>query len=341
MSFRSRAAAFAVTVACVVVVGDALADKVATLHAKGPAPLAERTQMRVTSEIAVKALGHETIAETDVLQGEGAAGSKAGTSEGYVAIGKAAGADWVIEPSVWSSDSGTRVEVKVCQVATGRIETLARNLDPKADPAVQIREMLTLMLRPQGIGDDPIPWQAKEKTAPPVPAEVLPKKPPPPPPPPPSPPVQYGEGGKVALGAGGGAYFVVARPEHARGSTLTPTWSIAAAFQLPDRPRMEIVARFGGYHGPGNALRGELGARAFFLGTGPIVLGATAVIGAFGQLGGAQTAQFLLGASLTTSFVFSRRIQLDVDVPSFRLATGADSGSLALLGADASLLFRF
>ncbi|MGZ3454293.1 MAG: hypothetical protein ACXWUG_29675 [Polyangiales bacterium] len=312
-----------------------LADKVATTTARGTSPLAERAAMRTTTEVAAKGLGHVTIAEAEVVQGEGAAGDKIGTSAGLVAVGKVTGADWVIVPIV----NGNRLEIQACQVSTGRVESLVREIDPKVDPAVQVREMLALLLRPQGVADDPLPWDQK-KPAPSASASTstAPSSSAKPPPPPKAPPPRYDEGGSVALGAGGGITDVVARPKEATGKRLGFTWNTTLLVAVPGRRWLEILGRFSGVHGPGDALVGEVGARATYAAS-RFALGGELTLGAFGQLGGAQTAQFTLGVSPVVAMAITRRIVLDLRPASFRVATG--SGTVALLGADLSLLFRF
>jgi len=315
---------------------DALADKVATLHARGTAPLAERSAIRNASDGGARGLGHETVTENEVLQGEGAAGDKIGTSEGLVAIGKTTGADWVVEPYVQSSDSGTRVELKVCQVSSGRVETLARDLDPKVDSLVQMREMLALMLRPQGVGDDPLPWDAKKPVAAKPPPEVLPKPKTAPPPP----PLVWGEHGRISLGVAGGLGTLAARPDNASGSTTLYFWALHGDIALPERPWLEIIGRFGGLHGPGNALGLDVGARAFLRGVGApsIALGAGATFGVFGAFG-SGIVRGTLGLEPTVSVAFTRSFQGELVVP-LRVAPG-EGGALFWTGAQLALLARF
>lgn len=343
ISLRRRARRVACVVAALAtfVSAEALADKVATLHARGAAPLGERTTLRNASDGGARSLGHETIGENDILQGEGAAGDKIGTSEGLVAIGKVTGADWVVEPYVQSSDTGTRVELKVCQVGTGRVETLARDLDPKVDPLVQMREMLALLLRPQGVGDDPLPWdQKKPKAAPPP--EVLPKDKPKPtgPAAPSAPPTAWGAEGRLSLGAAGGVGALLARPDNAVGSKALYFWALHADIALPEKPWLEIVARFGGLHGPGGALGADFGARAFVRGVGTpsLALGAGATVGVFGAFA-SGIVRPTLALEPTASYALSRNVQAEVIVP-LRLAPG-EAGALFWTGAQVALLARF
>jgi len=314
---------------------DAVADKIATLHARGTAPMAEKTSVRAATETGAKGLGHAAITESDVLQGEGAAGDKAGTSEGMIAIGKTTGADWVIEPHVASSDAGTRVELKVCQVATGRVETLARDLDPKQDPAVQMREMLALMLRPQGVGDDPLPWN--KKTAPkPPPAEVLPKEKPKPPPPV-TPPIKWGEHGKFTVGVAGAFGAIAVRDERAIGPRTFGAWAVHANVALPQARGLEITFRIGMMHGQGGAILGDVGGR-YMLSLSSIAIGAGANIGGFGAFQ-SGIAGVSLGLDPTISLALARAVQLELAWKNRYVPT--KDTALLFTSAELALLARF
>lgn len=311
---------------------DALADKIATLHARGTAPMAEKTSMRAATEAGAKGLGHEAIPESEVLQGEGAAGDKAGTSEGMIAIGKTTGADWVIEPHVASSDAGTRVELKVCQVSTGRVETLARDLDPKQDPAVQMREMLALMLRPQGVGDDPLPWNKKTAPTPP-PKEVLPKEKPKPEEPA-APPLKWGEHGKFTIGAAGGFGVIAVRDERAVGRRTFGAWALHANVALPNVKGLEVTFRVGMMHGQGGAIIGDFGAR-YMLPLSAFAIGAGANIGGFGAFE-SGIAGVSLGLDPTVSLALAKHVQVELAwknryVPTKETSLLFTSGELAIL----------
>jgi hypothetical protein len=331
MASFKRLLAVAALAATVLLPLDALADKVATLHARGTAPVAERTTIRQATDTGAKGLGHETLPENDVLQGEGAAGDKAGTSEGMIAIGNATGADWVVEPQLMSSESGARVELKVCQVATGRVETLARDLDPKKDPATQMREMLALMLRPQGVGDDPLPWEQAAKAPEEPPKEVLPKEAQPN-----EPARRWGEHGHVSLGAGGGVGRILVRDDRAVGSRTFIGWTLYANFAIPKVRGLEITARFAGIRAHGGALLGDVGAR-YMIPVGTFAFGAGLAIGGFGAfnsgVGGVS-----LGIDPTISWAVAKPLQIELALRN-RYVPIAEP--LLLTSAELGLLLRF
>lgn len=312
------------------------ADKVANVHARGPATLEERTTITKAGDTAATKLGHTTIPESEVLQGEAAAGPLIGSSEGLVAVGKTTGADWVVEANVSYGPEGVmHVELKACQTSSGRVETLVRDLDPKADTAQQIGEMLALLLRPQGVGDDPIPWLAAKPKPPAAKVEQKVEPPPKPAPPPP----RYGEGGNVAVGAGGGFSYVLARPDTAVGSKLLGAWSLHGRFAVPV-PRLEVGATFAGLFGKANALRIEAVGRYRLVEAGRFALSAEAAIGVLALLGGEQNARFLVGISPVATVVLTKAFQLDVDLGALRVAPGG-TGTLAFAGVTASVMLRF
>ena len=111
----------------------------------------------------------------------------ADTSAEYRAAGKIAAAQWTVAGHVDVHGATYRLEIDACQIATGRVESLAREVDPK-NAAPQIAAMLALLLRPQGVGDTVPPGTNPLRPRPPPhrPPRPHPSSPPPPrrPPPP-------------------------------------------------------------------------------------------------------------------------------------------------------------
>lgn len=145
--------------------------------------------------------------------------------------------------------------------------------------------------------------------------------------------------GKVALGAGGGVAYLLARPDGSVGSRLFGVWALHARFTVPV-PRLEVGASFAGLAGRGNALRIEGVARYRLLEAGRLTVSAEAALGALALLGGEQGARFLVGLSPVVSVTVTRAIQLDVDLGALRLAPGG-TGTIAFAGVTAGALFRF
>ena len=171
----------------------------------------------------------------------------ADTSAEYRAAGRAAGAQWTVAGHVDSHGWAYRLELEACQVATGRVESLAREIDPR-QAAPQIAEMLALLLRSQGVGDTVPPWDQPAPTPPPL-APAPPPTPAPAPLPPPrrrrrlrrppraalrrEPPVRARPGRRSA-----GAF---ARASDARGSATAGLVTLHGA--LRDRRRARARAR--------------------------------------------------------------------------------------------------
>jgi hypothetical protein len=200
---------------------------------------------------------------------------------------------------------------------------------------VQMREMLALLLRPQGVGDDPLPWERKKPAAPP-PAEVLPKRAPPAEP---APPPTWGAVGRASLGGAGGVGYLLSRPDGAVGGRTLGFWALHANLALPERPHLELVGRVGGLHGPGRALGADFGVRILRpVGGAPLVVGIGGTVGVFGALAsGIVRPAFALEPVI--SYALGARAQAELVVP-LRVAPG-EGGSLFWTGAQLALLARY
>jgi hypothetical protein len=321
--------------------GSALADRVANVHARGDAKADDRARVEKASDEAIRGLGHTPASQQEIVDGEAAAGALVGTSAGLVAVGKTTGSEWVVEAVVSPTPGGLRVELKACQVSTGRVESAARELDLRGDLMAQIREVLALLLRPQGIADDPLPWLGPTPTKPPEkPPE--PKKPVPTPgapAAPPGPPPEYGRPGALFVGLGGGAYDVVARPDRASGGRVEGAWAIEGGYSIPSMQRLELTGRIGGYFGNAGALRIEVGARYMLPIAGAFAIGAAANVGVLAATTSSQTVRFTVGASPVFAFALSRTFQLDFSLPSVRLAPGS-AGTLVFVGGEVAIVAR-
>lgn len=321
--------------------GSALAERVANVHPRGDAKADDRARVEKASEDAIRGLGHTPASAQEIVDGEAAAGALVGTSAGLVAVGKTTGSEWVVEAVVSPTPGGLRVELKACQVSTGRVESAARELDLRGDLVAQIREVLALLLRPQGIADDPLPWLGATPVKPPE-KTPEPKKPVPTPGAPATPrapPPEYGRPGALFVGLGGGAYDVVARPDGARGGRVEGAWALEAGFSIPSMQRLELLGRVGGYFGDAGAVRVEAGARYMLPIVGAFAIGAAANVGVLAATTSSGTVRFTMGASPVFAFTLSRTFQLDVSLPSVRVAPGS-SGTLVFVGGELALIAR-
>ena len=338
---RPRPFACAIALTLAAIPAPVLAERIAPLHAIGAAADGDRASIDRALRVALGDLGHTTPTDAEVLQGEGAAGASIAKSAGLVAVGKTTGAAWVVQATLTppvTPGARPRVELSACAVDSGRVESLARDLDPKADLVAPLREMLALLLRPQGVGDEPLPWETNEpgKTKGSTasagamigePASL--------------PPRRFGAEAPWSVGLGVGAFDLAHRPAGASGGRGVGAWSAVAAVTVTSRgPIVDVLARVGGLFGPGPAFRGELGARVLAPLGAAVAIGGAASVGVFAGTANAKVVRPLVGVDAVLALAPSPRWQLDLDLLGLRVAPGSD-GALVFLGAEATLAVRF
>src|SRR5262249_21685982 len=129
----------------------ARADRVALLPSRGSADDAARTALDADLPRALFGLKHVAAPAADVDRAlKGIADGVADTPDEYRAVGAATKTDWVVVGSIdppAASSSSARVELTACLVSTGRIESVARDID-KGRSVVELGEMLGVLLRP-------------------------------------------------------------------------------------------------------------------------------------------------------------------------------------------------
>jgi hypothetical protein len=141
----------ALTLTC----GTALADKVLVLPMQGvgTAASAQLPQADAATSTAVTKLSHKVPSPAEVTKAKAAVKDGiADTKEEYLAAGKASSSDWTLGGQVEDHGATYRIELEACQIESGRVESLAREIDP-AQATQQISEMLVFLIRPQGIAD--------------------------------------------------------------------------------------------------------------------------------------------------------------------------------------------
>ncbi|WP_394845847.1 hypothetical protein LZC95_00090 [Pendulispora brunnea] len=333
----------------------ALADKVAVLPFSGTNSAASKADLdaaRSATQNAVAKGGHTQPAPSEMLTAEMAVkDGVADTSEELRAAGRASSSQWTMSARVEPHGPGRyRIEIEVCQVKSGRVESLAREIDA-AQAVPQIGEMLALLLRPEGIANAPIPWERASPELPPAqepPAQQLP-----PPSPttvetaPPQPAKQetaksYGEGRPVAVGAGLGFLSAFVRPDNAQGTATSLFLSGSIGYALEQvLPGLELRADFGGALAGPKALMLEGGARYMrtVVPSLRIYAGPEAEIGAFFTLGGNKTTRFLARGAGVLGMALSEQaaVELSADLA---VAPGG-GGTLAFAGASARGVLRF
>lgn len=317
--------------------GTAFADTVVVLPFGGGAndgPTARRA-----TESASALLGHELPSPARVTSAERAvADGNPDTSDEYLAAGRAASADWTVSGKVSRTPQGERIEVEVFQVASGRLESLSR-LVTDSERVSQMKEMLALLLRREGVGDADPAWLHE------IP---VPSAPPPPASPParaeareaPPPRESYGENHPVVVSVLSGVNTAASRPSGATGSAVAVPVGVALGYALPPVPGLELRAQGVGHaSGPG-ALMIDGGARYLLpLTRAPLFVGAEAGLGGFLATGAAKDARFLIRGSGVVAVALGERVQIEGAFDVAGALGGA--GSLLLVGGHVGAGVRF
>jgi hypothetical protein len=264
---RPRRSALLAAVAVLLLAHTARADRVAVLPSRGPDPAAGAALDADTAR-ALAALGHTVVPEPEtraavVSSTDGAADSP----DELRAVGAATHADWVLSGTVDPAVLSERVELQAALVSTGRVESVAREVD-KAKSAAEVQEMLAVLLRPEGIGAGELPWERATPTAPKpapapspsAPAVVMTPPPAAPPAPAPSGPPRaelgyplgkatvwppYGAGRPLFVSAELGFSAPIARPAGASGSGAAFTGAARLGYAL-GATGLELFAEVGG-----------------------------------------------------------------------------------------------
>ena len=328
----------------------ALADKVLVLpfQGQGSATSAELDEARVATRTAVADLSHAAPTEAEVVTAQVAVkDGVADTSEEYRAAGRASSSDWTVGGHVEEHGTTYRLELEACQIASGRVESLAREIDP-AQSRKQIGEMLAILLRPQGIANAEIPWErgGSSPVSPPAP----PKERPPPipaapkaPPAPPSPPAvrhPYAENAPWALGLDGSVLGAIQRAANAVGSSASATLGGTLAYALGAVPGLELRADGGGTVAGPRSFSLEAGAR-YAIPIAPAIrlfAGPEAELGTFLTFSGDKTARFLVQGAAFVALGIGEHLQFEL---AGNIDYAAGSASLVLGGGTARALVRF
>lgn len=336
----------------------AFADKVAVLPFTAPKGLSkpEIARARAWTQDAAAARGYVPPSDSEMVVAEMAV--KDGvpdTSQEYIAAGRALGAQWTVTGQIERHDAPLaklpdgsmaegyttyHVELEVAQVESGRVESLAREIDPDEAPA-QIAEMLALLLRPEGIRNVQLPWDNDaplSRKPKPNPAE-----PPPLPPPPPRSMVRYGyaENRFAALGLSTGFSSALVRPSEARGPSGAMSIGGVAAYAIERAPGFELRGVFTSQVVGPKAIELSAGVR-YAIAVVPqhrIFLGPELLLGAHVALGADKTARVLGHGAAFVAWGIGEQLQLEL---AGDLATAfGGTGTLVLGGGTARALVRF
>jgi hypothetical protein len=336
--------------------GAMAADRVAVLRFMGSGGGTTSMQLDAARGATREAVGlvHDVLPSDAELKAAEAAvkDGTPDTSDEYRDAGKVAAAQWTVAGHVDAHGWTYRLEIDACQVATGRVESLAREVDAR-QAAPQIAEMLALLLRPQGVGDAVPPWDQSPPPVAPKPAPIVPTPlplpapmalPAPTPPPVPSPapePDAYGVEHPFGLGLGGEVLAAFVRSKEARGSSTAGVFTASAQYAIESVHGLELVGDIGaGSVGP-TSFRLDVGARYVL----PIVraahlyAGPEAALGAFFALGGDKDARFLARGELPVIWAATSSVQIEA-YPALAYAAGG-TASLGFVGGGARVVIRF
>jgi hypothetical protein len=339
----------------------AFADKVAVLPFSAPkgGTKPELDQARTWTRQAVIAKGHVPPSDAEMLSADMAVkDGNPDTSQEYRAAGRASGSQWTVTGRIERHDAppaklpdGTeeegyttyRVELEACQVDSGRVESLAREIDPDEAPA-ELGEMLALLLRPEGIKNAQLPWEgAPPHKRKPKPKPAAPPPAPAPPPPPPEPVVKhaYAENRAAAVGLSIGFSNALKRPSEARGSSNALAIGGVLAYAIAQVPGVELRGVFTSQVVGPRALEISAGGR-YAIPVFPqyrIFIGPELLLGAHVAIGAEKTARFLGHGSAFVAWGLGEQVQLEL-AGDLSTAFGG-SGTLLLGGGTVRGLFRF
>ncbi len=345
------------TVLCAVT--PALADTIAVLPfvAAGSLSKPEIDRARAWTREALIQRGHVPPSDSSMLSAEMAVqDGVADTSQEYRAAGRASGSQWTLTGRVARHDTppkklpdGTEVdgyttyhlEIEACLVESGRVESLAREVDPDEAPS-QIGEMVEILVRPEGIANAPLPWdRAAPHERKPKP-KALPETPRPPPPPR-APAVKhaYAENHPAAIGVQGGFSTAAVRPSNARGPSEAFPIGAVFGYAFDALPGVEARGVFTSQVLGPRALEIAAGGRYAFavLPQYRVFAGPELLLGAHVALGADKTARFLSRGAAFVAVGVGERVQLELAAA---LAAALGGGGTLILGGGAGrALVRF
>lgn len=354
-------AAFLFTVAPALAAG----DKVAVLPLSSPNNVSrpELEQLRQATREAVQRTGHTFATPDELVSAEMAIhDGVADTSQEHIAAGKLAHAEWTVTARVERIDypsakmpNGTteegyttyKLEVEACQIASGRVESLSREIILD-DAAAMIGDVLALLVRPEGLANADIPWEhadaprpkpkPKAPAPPPPPAPETPK----PPPPPAEPRPVYGAGAPFAIAFAMGATEAAVTPSVGRGPTTAMTVGGSLGYALPDAvPGLELRANVLGQVAGPKAVEVSGGARWAFAPVRGVRLfvGPEAMLGVHVAAGADKTARFLAHGSAFVAYGITTNVQIEAAADLAGAFGGV--GSLLLVGGTGRASLRF
>lgn len=359
---RMRTAAGSILVlAAALVATPAFADRVALIPSTGGSP-EEAKKLDAEIVAGLQALGHTVVPSGDVTAALSDPALAAQTPDAYLALGKKIGADWILTATEDPAVQTERVEIGAAYEKVGRYELVAREVD-KAASGDQVKEMLGVLLRPEGIGTGALPWETTP-VKPPDPnvkppdqtvTVTGPEKPKPEEPTKPKAP--YGGGRLGFLTAGIGVDGLVVTPDDSRGGAASFVGVIRGGVAILDTG-LEPYAQLGGHlAGPGAVwlevglrwmgipILNSVGGVGLHLGPslhgGVFILPGSTTVAPDGQSFSTPTsATGTIALSLDGALRIAERVQLDAHLGEIRWVP-VESGSTLSLGANVAGGVRF
>lgn len=355
-----RSAATALLVLCAALVATpALADRIAVLPPSGGSP-EEIAKLEGEISAALQGLGHTLVPGAEVKTALADPAFATRSPDTLLALGKKLGADWIITATEEPAVSTERVELGAAYEKQGRYELVAREVD-KSKSGEQVKEMLGVLLRPEGVGTGALPWettptQPQPNVKPPDQTVTVigPDKPKPEEPARPRAP--YGGGRMGFITAGFGVDGLVVTPADAQGGAASFVGVIRGGVAILDTG-LEPYAQLGGHLAGPPAVWLEVGVRwmgiailkdvgGVGLHLGPSLHGGLFILpGSTSVLGGASyttptDVTGTLALSLDGALRIAERVQLDAHLGELRWVP-VDSGSTLSLGANIAGGVRF
>ena len=360
MRFR-LASAFACALSFVAL--PALADKVALLAPTGGDTPQDDAKLLLDLSGGITSLGHTLVSDSDVKAAIAADPTLAArTPDALNALGKKLGADWVISATDTPAVATVRVEIGASYLTASRFQLVGREVHRDKSTS-EVREMLVVLLRPEGVGTGALPWETAPVVPPPKPHEpelkvqVTKPEPSKPPPLPAKPSEPYGGRHVGFLSAGLGVDGLVKRPKGATGSAASLVGVVRGGVAI-GATGLEPYAQLGGHLAGASALWVEAGLRwmaipvlhdegGVGLHIGPSLHGGVFVVPGHTATGpdgrtyatSSQTTGTLAGA-IDVALRFAGRVQLDAQLGEVRWAP-LSQGSTVSVGGNLTAGARF
>lgn len=347
------------TLAALAFPGVAHADSVALLEPVGSDVVADRDALHKSILDWLATHGHSVVDPAAVEKARTELGITDRSPAALVSLAGKIGCDWVLSPSQDPAVTTTRVELSTAYQPSLRFESVAREVD-RAAFAAQVGEMLAVILRPEGVGTNALPWETR--TAPPPKTEggetdvkIQSPETEPPRPETPDPARPFGSVNHFFVGAGLGFDAIAVQPEGGAGDRFALNGAIKGGYAIAETG-LEVGVQVAGHlAGPGVVfvdasvrwnfpLVGGKGGTGLYM--GPLVHGGLVVFpGSSGEAGGKTyetptEASGSIAGSLDLAIVPHPNFEIEAQLGEARIL-GTPSGAAFVTGANVLAGARF